>query len=162
MSETAIWTVLGILLVLSLAYNIYTRIRRQMRSPLGRVISIHGNIKKNEKLVDNIAFHSGMERLKTAAWTQNKDEMGFLPEGLRTMLSQTFQMCDEVNVKIDDARRLKSNSYMAGVDVSRLKEPLARSRKGIKDWVLENMHNPEYSPKRRRTLFDSLFGGSSR
>jgi hypothetical protein len=153
LSDTLIRIILVVAVVLALAYNIYNRFRRQMKSPLGRVISIHSNVKKNEKLVDNFTFHRGVEKLKTDAWTKNKDKIDFLPQELRTSLSQTFGMCEEVNGKIEDARKYKSDSYMSGVDVSKLKEPLAKSRLQIKEWVQENMMNPEYSPKKRRGLF---------
>ena len=153
MSETTINILLGVIVFLALVYNIYARFRRQMKSPLGRVISIHGNIKKNQKLVDSFDFHRRVEKLKTAAWTKNKDRIDFLPQEMRTILSQVFAMCEEINGRIDAARKFKSESYMSIVDVSKLKEPLARSRQQLKEWVQENMMNPEYAPKKRRGLF---------
>ena len=153
MNESAIRILIIVLLVLALAYNIFSRFRRQMKSPLGRVIGIHGNVKKNEKLVDNFTFHRGVKKLHTDAWTRNKDLIGFLPQELQTMLSETFKICEEVNGRIDEARKFKSDSYMSVVDVSKLKEPLARSKQQLKEWVQENMMNPAYAPKRRRGLF---------
>jgi hypothetical protein len=42
---------------------------------------------------------------------------------------------------------------MASIDLSRLKAPLAQSQQQLREWVQENMQNPEYLPKQRRGLF---------
>ena len=58
-----------------------------------------------------------------------------------------------VNQRIDAARQFKSASYMAGIDVDRLKKPFSEVEQALGQWVTENMHNAEYQPKRR-----GLFG----
>jgi hypothetical protein len=42
---------------------------------------------------------------------------------------------------------------MASIDLSKLKTPLATSKKQLQDWLQENFQNPEYQPKRRRGIF---------
>ena len=92
--------------------------------------------------------------MKTGAWAKNKDKVEFLPQELRMTLSQVFKMLEDANGRIDAARKFKSDSYMAGIDVSKLKEPLARSKEQLVEWLQANMNNPQYQAKRR-----SLLGG---
>ena len=68
-------------------------------------------------------------------------------------LSRTFEMAEEVNERIEAAKKFKSDSYMAGIDVDKLKEPLAKSKQQLREWLEANMQNPEFMPKRR-----GLFG----
>jgi len=145
--------ILVIVVILFLALNVFIRSRRAGGSPLGRVVGIFANLNHNEKLVENFGFHRSVEKLKTNAWKKNKDKVDFLPQELRMALSQVFEMSEEVNERIDAARKFKSDSYMAGIDVSKLKPPLAKCRQQLQEWFQENMQNPEFQPKRRRGLF---------
>lgn len=153
MSDTGINVLLGLVLLLALALNLYVKMRRSAKSSLGKVSLILADINRNENLVENFGFHRSVGRMKTGAWDKNKDRVDFLPQELRMALSQVFEMVEEVNSRIDAARKFKSDSYMAGIDVSRLKAPLARSKEQLQGWVQENANNPEYQPKKRRGIF---------
>ena len=153
LGETGTNVILGIVVFLFLALNIYVRSRRAGKAPVGMVITVLAEINHNEKLVDNFSFHHGVGRMKTGAWKKNKDKVNFLPQELRMTLSRAFEMSEEVNERIDAARKFKSDSYMAGIDVSKLKAPLAESKQHLQEWLQANMQNPEYQPKKRRGLF---------
>jgi hypothetical protein len=148
------WTniLIGIALLLTLALAIGLQMLRVRQSPLGRVVGILTNIKHNEKLYENFSFHRSIGRLKAGAWHKNKHKVGFLPRELMTALSEAFELVDEVNEKIDAAIKFKSDSYMAAIDISKLKTPLATCREQLQEWIYANMHNPEYLPK-KRSLF---------
>lgn len=145
--------ILIVVMLLMLVLAIYIKSRRELRTPLGRVIVIFSQVKHNVKLVENFGYHHNVGRLKTGAWNRNKDRVAFLPQDLQETLAHTFEMSDEVNQRIDAARKFKSDSYMAGIDVEKLKAPLARSQQQLQEWLQANMSNPEYLPKRR-----GLFG----
>lgn len=153
MSETVINILIGIIILLLLGLNIYVRSRRSLKSPLGRVALILTNINHNVNLAENFSFHHRIGRMKTGAWQKNKDKIDFVPQELRMTLSRVFEMCEEVNDRIDAARKFKSDSYMAGIDISKLKTPLADSQQRLHEWLQANMNNPEYQPKRRRGIF---------
>lgn len=153
MGETGINIIIGVIVLLFLGLNIYVKSRRSLKSPLGRVAFILTNINHNVNLVENFSFHHGVGKMRTSAWQKNKDKIDLLPQELRMALSQVFEMCEEVNGRIDAARKFKSDSYMAGIDISKLKAPLADSQKQLQEWLQANMQNPEYQPKRRRGLF---------
>jgi hypothetical protein len=153
LTETTLNILLGILLLGALALNIYVKYRRSKKTPLGRVASILMDINHNEKFVDNFSYHRGFGKMKMSSWQKYKDKVDFLPQEMRMTLSQTFDMCEEVNERIDSARKFKSDSYMAGIDVSKLRTPLARSKEQLREWLQENLQNPEYQQKRRWGIF---------
>lgn len=143
---------IGVALFLMLGLAIGLQMVRMRRAPLGRVVGILSNVKHNERLCENFSFHRSIGRLKAGAWHKNKNKVEFLPQGLMTVLSELFEMVDEVNERIDAAIKFKSDSYMAAIDISKLKTPLATCREQLQEWVYTNINNPEYLPK-RRSLF---------
>lgn len=153
LGETGTNIIFGIVIVLFLVLNVYVRSRRTAKTPLGRVIKILAEINYNKKLVENFSFHRGIGKFKTGAWKRNNDKIDFVPQQLRMTLSQTFEMSAEVNERINAARKYKSDSYMAGIDVDKLKAPLAKSQQQLQEWLQANAQNPAYMPKRR-----GLFG----
>lgn len=153
MSETTVNILMGILVVLVLAINIYVKSRRTAKTPLGVVAGILSAVRHNESLVENFGFQRSVGKFKTSVWKKNKDKLDFLPEDLRRTLTQVFEMSEDVNERIEAARKFKSDSYLAGIDVSKLKEPIARSKDPLQEWLQTNINNPEYQPKRRRGLF---------
>lgn len=153
MSETTVNVLMGILVVIVLAVNIYVKSRRTSKTPLGIVTGILSAVRHNESLVENFGFQRNVGKFKTIVWKKNKDKIDFLPEDLRRTLTQVFEMSEEINGRIDAAIKFKSDSYLAGIDVSKLKGPIAKSKEPLQEWLQANMNNPEYQPKRRRGLF---------
>ena len=143
---------IGVALFLMLGFSIGMQILRTQRAPLGRVVGILSNVNKNVRYIENFSFHRSMGKLKAGAWKKNKDKINFLPQEMLTSLSKLFEMVEEVNERIDAAIKYKSDSYMAGIDISKLREPLARNKEQLQEWVQANMNNPEYLPK-KRSLF---------
>ena len=152
MNETLINILLGVALLAALGLNIYVRMRRQFKSPLGKAALIAMDLNRSNKSIETFGQTRGVPKLKTGNWRKQKDKVDFLPHEIRMELSDVFEMIDEVNASLGAAKRFHSDSYLAGIDVSKLKEPLARARANLQDWIQENMHNPEYQPKKRRSL----------
>ena len=143
---------IGVVLFLMLGLSVVLQIFRTRQSPLGRVVGILSNVNQNEKYIRNFSYHRSKGKLKAGAWKKNRDKVDFLPEELRLTLSRLFEMVEEVNGRIDAAIKYQSDSYMAGIDVSKLEAPLAKSKEQLQEWIQENMHNPAYLPK-KRSLF---------
>ncbi len=153
LSGTGLNVILVIVIVLFLGLNIFLKGRRARGTPLGRVATILGEVNHNAKLVENFSFHYRIGKMQTRNWQRNKDKVDFLPRDLWVALSKVFEMSEEFNERIGAARRVKSDSYMAGIDVSKLKAPLAKCKQELTLWLQENMQNPDYVQKRR-----GLFG----
>jgi hypothetical protein len=154
LSETATNILLGVLIFGLLILSFYFRKRKSDKSPIGMVVGIFTDVNKSLKKVENFGFHYQMGKLKSGNWQRNKDKVDFLPVELRSTLEKTFDMVEEVNQRIEAAQKHKSNSYMAGIDIDKLKEPLNQSKERLQEWIRDNFQNPEYMPKRR-----GLFGG---
>ena len=152
MSDTNSIVIFGVAMFLLLVLSLLIQAWRTRRSPMGKVVGIASSVRHNMKLCDNFSYDRSIGRFKTAAWDKHKGAVVFLPEGLRAELAGVFGEITEINERIDAARKYSSDSYMASIDVSKLKGPLASCREKLQAWVYENMNNPEYLPK-RRSLF---------
>jgi len=143
---------IGVALVFLLVLSIGLQMLRTRRAPLGKVVGILSSVRYNARLCENFSYHHGIGRFKSQAWEKNREKVAFLPQELLDKLSKVFDMVAEMNVNIDAAVKFKTDSYMAAIDVSKLKEPLATCEEQLKEWVYENMNNPDYLPK-KRSLF---------
>ncbi len=150
---TGINIIVILVLVLLVAANIFLRNRKTEKTPLGMIASLLSEVAKNQKLTEGFNFQRGGKKFKTGSWKRNKNKIDFLPLELKNTLAKAFDMTEEVNERIDAARKFGSDSYMAGIDVDKLKEPLAKSKQELQEWFQENMGKPEYAPTKRRGLF---------
>ena len=145
--------ILVIVIIIMLAANFYFRKRKTESTPLGMVISIFNELNYNQQLAENFSFHRGGGKFRTGSWKRGHDKIDFLPMELRNALSKVFEMTEDFNERIGAAMKFRSDSYLAGIDVDKLKAPLAQSRQELQEWLQENMQNPEYAPPKRRGLF---------
>ena len=153
LSETTINILLGIVIAAVLVGNIYFKRRKMEKSPVGKVTFILIDMDSNYKLAENFSFQKGVRKFKTGSWERNKNKLDFLPMELRDAVAQAFEMSADVNERINAARNYGSNSYLAGIDVGKLKGPIDKGRQDLRVWLQENMDNPEYAPPKRRGLF---------
>ena len=151
--ETTVNIILGIVIVAFMGVNIFVKRRKMEKTPLGAFAVMLAELDFNFKLIENFSFHRGIQKFKTGGWNRNKNKISVLPLEIQETVAKGFEMSEEVNERIVAARKFGSDSYMAGIDVSKLKEPIDKSRQALRAWLQENMDNPEYAPKRR-----GLFG----
>ena len=154
LGETGNLIILIPLLLLFMGINIFVKIRRGQKTPLGMVASLLSDVNQNQKLVEAFNFHWQNKRFKTGGWQRDKTKVDFLPQELLNTLSNAFDMAEDFNERIEAAKKYKSDSYMASISVDKLKAPLAKSKQELGEWLQANMQNPAYLPKRR-----GLFGG---
>ena len=145
--------ILLIVLAVIMMANIFFKKRKTESTPLGMVVGIFSEVNRNEQLAENFGAQQGAAKFKTSGWKRGRDKVDFLPKELLTTISTTFDMADEFNERIEAAKKFGSGSYLEGIDVSRLKAPLAKSKQGLQAWLEENMNKPEYAPPKRRGLF---------
>ncbi len=55
--------------------------------------------------------------------------------GLYSTLVDAYEIAKEFNREIDMAKKYKSTSYLVGLRVERLREPLERSKQGLQEWL---------------------------
>ncbi len=141
------------LFVIIFIASIFFRKRKGDSAPIIIAMTLLRDVDKNQKLVQAFHFNWKTKKFKTENWKKFNDKLDFLDEELGKVLSAAFMMSEDFNVRIEEAKRHKSSSYLATIQVDKLSVPLAKGREGLEQWVQENWGNRELHPKRR-----SLFG----
>ena len=152
LSETWMTVIMVVVMVGLLVVNVYLGKRKAEKAPMGKVVSVLSDIRQNQKIVQAFNFHWQTRRFKTGGWKRNSTKITFLPEELWISLDKMFDLIDDYNQRIDIAKQSKSDSYMAGIAVDKLKAPLDSAADKLREWAQVNMTNPEYAPKRRGFL----------
>jgi len=140
-------TATNILFVLGLAFliaiNLFLKSRHQARKPAEMVLSLLSEINHNQKLVEDFQFHLNVKKFKTGSWKINKAKVDFLGQSLLTTLDTAFSMAESFNQDIDTAKKYRSTGYLTVISIDKLKEPLAKSKQGLEEWLQANIEQPQ-------------------
>ncbi len=131
--------------------NILLKRRRADRTPLEMAANLLADINRNQKLVNDFQFNLKVKKFSIGSWQRNQKKMDFLDEPLKANLASAFSMTAEFNRDIDLARKNKSAAYLSGLGVDKIREPLAKSKQGLEEWLRANAG--KQPPFRRRGLF---------
>lgn len=118
--------------------NVIFRKQKQKKTRLSVVRSLLSDINYNQKLMEAFSLQWQTKKFKTATWKRNKDKMDYIDPGLCYTLADAYEIAEGFNREIDAAKKHKSVSYLAGIQVNRLKEPLAKSKQGLEEWLQLN------------------------
>ena len=150
---------LPVLISLGVVLLLFYLLRRRGGSVRRRpelVQSLIYEVRLNQALVDTYHLREKPKRFESTQWQLYKDRIDFLEESLQKTLANVFSMVEEFNAQIKASRKARSNDFQ-NINVSKLKTPLAKSKKGLEDWLEEATGRRELPPK-YPTLFGSLFG----
>ena len=114
-------------------------------------------VRLNQALAETFHLRQKPKKFEVTIWQRNKTKLDFLSQSLQVVLSDAFMMADDFNRQIEAARKYRSTSYIVNVNIDKLKEPLAKSKEGLEEWLVANVGRKEPPPK-YPGLFDSLFG----
>jgi len=123
--------------------NVLFRKRQEQKRQQQVVRSLISEIDYNQKLMETFLFKWQAKKFKTGTWKRNRDKMDYIDQGLRNILAGAYEIAAEFNSEIEAAKKRKSSSYLAGIQVDRLKEPLARSKQGLEEWLELNKGQKE-------------------
>ena len=123
--------------------------------------SLLSEVKLNQALAEIFGLREKPKKFEMTSWQRNKTRLDFLDESLQASLSDSFGMVEDFNRQIESAKKHKSLGYMAGLNVDKLKQPLAKSKQGLEDWFLASTGRKE-PPLKYPGIFDTLFGGGRR
>ncbi len=115
--------------------NVFFRKQQEQKRQQQVVRSLLSEIDYNQKLMETFLFKWQSKKFKTGTWKSNRDKMDYIDQGLHNILVGAYEIAEEFNSEIETAKKHKSSSYLAGVQVDRLKEPLAKSKQGLKEWL---------------------------
>ena len=123
--------------------NVFFRKQQEQKRQQQAVRGLLSEIDYNQKLMEVFLFNWQAKKFKAGAWKRNKDKMDYIDQSLRNILAGAYAIAEEFNGEIGAARKHKSPGYLAGIQVDRLKEPLARSKQGLKEWLELNKRKKE-------------------
>ena len=145
--------ILIIVIFLFMLGSIFLKKRTTEKTEPGKIFTLLAEINQNLKIIDAFSFTLGVKKFKTDSWQRNRAGLDFLDERLQATLANAFGMAEEFNQRIDEAKKHKSSSYLASIQVDKLREPLAKSKQELEEWFQENKDEKEPLPKKR-----GLFG----
>ena len=110
-------------------------------------------VEQNLKIADSYSTDWQIrKKFKTANWNSNRNKIDFFEQRLQDNLHRAFSLAEEYNLRIDESKRHKSTSYLAGIEPGKLVEPLTRSKEGLNEWLQTNL-NIEMPPQQRSGPF---------
>jgi hypothetical protein len=136
-------------LIIFILFNVVFKKHREKQRQLGVVKSLLSEIEYNSNLVDSFSMRSQMKNFKTTTWKRNREKVDYIDQSLYSTLADAYEIADGFNRDIDAAKKHKSASYIAGIDVSRLTKPLAKSKQGLKEWL-------ELNKSKKKSPLDNL------
>jgi len=121
--------------IVFILFNIFFRKQQEQQRRLTVVKSLLSEMEHNQKLMEAFLMRWQTRKFKTGNWKRNKDKMDYIGQGLRATLAGAYEIAEEFNRDIAAAKKHKSPGYLAGIQVDRLREPLAKSRQGLEQWL---------------------------
>ncbi|MFC1968896.1 hypothetical protein ACFLVF_00180 [Chloroflexota bacterium] len=122
-------------LILLVLFQIFMRRRRTEKTTPEVVNSLLKEINQNQQLMEAFLVTWQTNKFKTDSWQRNKNRLDFLDQHVHTALTGAYDLAEDFNRDITSAKKFKSSSYLANVNVEKLREPLAHSRKGLEEWL---------------------------
>jgi len=129
--------------IILLVVNVLFRKQKEQKRRLEVVRSLLSEINYNQKLMEAFSFQWQAKKFKTGTWKRNRDKMDYIDQSLHATLAGVYEIIEEFNREIDAAKKHKSASYLASIQVDRLKEPLAKSKQGLDEWLQLNKGRKE-------------------
>lgn len=115
-------------------------------------------VRINEALIETFHQRPKPRRFETATWQMNRKKLDFFEKSLQADLTTAFTMAEDFNRQLKMAKKAKSADFKLNFDPETMKEPLAKSKKGLEDWLLAHFGGKEPPPK-YPSITDYLFGG---
>lgn len=145
-------TVVGLILL-----QFFMRKRKPASTHREIVQNMLTEVRLNQTLAESYQLRQKPKRFETVSWQMNKGKLDFLSQSLQSAISDAFVMIEDFNQQIKAAKKYKSATYMVNVNVDNLKEPLARSKQGLEEWLMNNVGSKDTTPQ-YPSVIDTLFG----
>lgn len=150
------WPLIAVVLGLILFQFLFRQRQRPEMRQREIVQNLLSEVKLNEALLEVLNLQRKLPKFILTGWKMSKNRLDFLSKDLQTSLSEAFAMAEDINRQIDDIKRGKPGGYSASIDISKLREPLTKSRQGLEEWLLIHVGSKE--PPESSSLFDRMFG----
>jgi hypothetical protein len=132
--------------ILFLVFNVLLKKQQEQKRRVTAVKSLVLEIEHNQKLMESFSMEWKIKKFKTTTWEKNKDKMDYLEDkGLYSTLIDTYEITNEFNREMVMAKEYGSTSYLAGIKLDRLRDPLLRSINGLQEWLELNKNKKSVS-----------------
>ena len=149
------WPLILIIVIIVLAMFFLRRGGGTRRQP-ETVQRLLTDVKLDQALVETFYIREKPRKFEMTAWQMHKTKLDFLNTELQATLAETFGIVEDFNQQIKTIKKTKVGDHKR-IDVSKLKELLAKCRKGLEDWMMDKIGQKEL-PTRYPTLGGFLFG----
>jgi len=146
------WTsyIIYIALILILIFTL-TRTRKRSTPRLQSAIGMIADINENFKILETRRINpQSPKKFKTGAWKAYQDRLDYFESETLTALKETYNLINEMNERIEIARRSQNLSTLQDLPLDKLKEPMSKSREGMVKWLRANL---QAETQTRRNLF---------
>jgi hypothetical protein len=128
-----------------------TRGRKRGTPRLQSAIHLISDINDNLKILENRRIDpQSNKKFKTGAWRAYQDRLDFFETDTLNALKETYTIIDEMNVKIEIAKKSQSLSTLQDLPLEKLKEPMAKSKEGMVKWLKANL---QAETQTRKSMF---------
>ena len=127
-------------LIIIIVLSFVMRRRRPVeKTPQDIAPSLLTDVLANQRALEKFDTQKRPKKLQLGSWKRNSEKIDFLDSSLRSTLADTFRQIEDFNLRVESAKMYKSTSYLFGVNIEKLQEPLAKSREGLEEWLKANM-----------------------
>ena len=148
--------IIGAIALVAIQYFIKRRRGPEANHP-ALVQDLLAEVRLNSRIAEVFTFQIQAKRFITTTWKLNKNKLGFLGKALEANMSDAFTLAEDYNQQIAAAKKFKSTSYMASVNMDKLKVLLAACQEGLEQWLLSKVGSKD-PPLRTPGVFDDLLG----
>jgi hypothetical protein len=145
------WTqyIFIVLIVLFLIWNIVRR-RKVGNTNLDAAAGVLSEVNDNLRIMEErMANWQSKKKFKTSFWKNYSSRLDFLDQELKSKLNEAYAMADDFNARIDSARKNNSMPLLQDMQVSRLRDPLMKSKEGLVTWLRTNYQAEAQNNPRR-------------
>ena len=145
------------LIVFVLLWVFFMRRRKPEATERAIVQSLLSEVRLNQAVLEFCRVREKPRKFSASNWRINKGRLDFLVQSLQVALSDVYGMAEDFNRQMDVAKKSRTGSHLAYLDMDKLKEPLAKSREELEDWLMAHGGRSE-QPIKSPSIFDTLFG----
>jgi hypothetical protein len=137
-------------LIIALLWAV-TRGRKRSTPRLQSAMNMIFDVNENLKLLETRRINpQSPKKFRTGAWRIYQDKLDFFGAETLAALKETYTIIYDMNLKIEVAKKSQSLNTLQDLPLDKLKEPLAKSKDGMVDWLKANLQAESQS---RRSLF---------
>jgi hypothetical protein len=150
MADNWSWFIVLIALILILIW-VLTRTRKHAPPRLQSAIGMISDINENQKILETRRIDpQSPKKFKTGAWKAYYEKCDYFDAETLAALKETYTLINDMNLKIEIAKKTQSLETLKELPLDKLKDPLTKSKDGMVKWLRDNLQTETQS---RRNIF---------